>query len=542
MADIVRSIAGIGSTQPEDEINHNIESELTTESLGSDSIFSSRAPWRRQYYDDDCPLQEDVDNSITPCSAPYGNDGGIYMNPAANTTTGIYMPPEIDFNAYARKSRENLKQTAWTDVLPHLDVLFRQFLDYVPDRSQVNESVLSLEKAFHAFLEVANSSLPRAYDISTDYTKGVIGEVELHRDYIAQDEHDITSHKQLISVVHRGGRKLLKIMNIRHASAFHLRALMSVLVKEYHMEVDYIPHTYVLQNMGVLRLRYTASTLVLLYKIHVNVRMIGRSFSLEYETRHGWFGMRSVNDFVNDFTRKNKVRKITYRWESDINTPVKEEEANKHPEWSEKLAEELTVVSAYGKRAPRGLKRYNMWYQEDLLGRTIPCNSIILRNEMVSVDVQFVTQIKMKIGETVYETPLVANVLNVFDGRNSIHDKTDVHITLTLPVSAKEYVIEDAYDMSVVTVDESTMRRGWYSYYSDAFIMFTYRVIPSFGKRVLQIFDVRFASDDATFALQTMELLRNLVKDETLLENDKNALLVRLSLFSHIGRVDEEDY
>jgi len=535
MANIIEAIASFGGGQPSDELNHAIGMGQGA-TLVDDAIFRARDPTVSHYYDDDCRAEDSKRTSEQ--SEPLVQCEDVSGRVPSGSATTFFMPPTVDYNAYARENRSALVPLRWSYDGDSLDGVFAALVRYEPDRTMVSDDVLLLEDMFYRFVAVAQSST--SYTGACDYAGGVIAEMELDSTYIISDEHDVWRQPHTITTVRRGGKRALSTFCMRTPSAVHLRALLAVLVKEYHFEVDFVPHEYVLRNIGVLRVRYTATTLILLYGMTVTLRMLGRAYSVQDDVPHGWFGFRSVNDLVRDITRRSNVRQVTYKWEDPVGGCHIDAHAHEDSEWSEKMVTPLPVVTAYSDDGSGSSRRYNMWYQEAMFGGMIASTNINLREQVGSVDVQFCTQLHMDVDGTRVSTDTNSTGMNLFDGRRPMYERSTDRIVLQLPVARVEYEVVDAFKKDLVVVEANAMVDVRYRYYSDAFVKFTYRVNQHKTMNVMQIFDARFSSDDATFALQTMEFIRTKLGDESLSESVRNTLLVRMALFSNIGRVPDE--
>lgn len=540
MDGFIEGLAKVGISQPGDEINHIIGEGWggSGNAVVGDAVFYNRDPPEMKYYDSDCAENTTVKSE--------GVEEGLVENTPPPPLfraddRKIFMPETEDYNAYARASRRYLTDTSRIDPTANLDDLYLHHFRYIPDRTLISPHVLELEDAFCEFMSIATTPSEDAYDDALQYLRGAIGEIEIPTNYIVPESHHLWKDAFVISTTLQSRKKILASIDVRQRSAMHLRALLNIAAKVYHFVADYEPHVYVIQNMGTLKLRYTASTLVLLYDMSVVVRMIGRAYDKDIECHHGWFGMRSVSDFVDDITRKREMKQIVYKWENAVGGCDPSAHQHGDNEWTEKMAEPLDSVMVYSGEGGASSRRHIIWFQTPKLGETIDVTNIRIKEEMGSVDVQFFVQLEMPAGDDVIVTAKDDKCVNLFDGSKPLYGDVPARITIKLPVARKEYEIHDLFESRLVVVEPSAMINVHYRYYSDAFVMLTYRVVKIDGSIYMQLFDIRFSSEDATLALQASELLRAKLESPSLTDSMRDLLMVRLALFCNIGRVYDDE-
>jgi hypothetical protein len=458
-------------------------------------------------------------------------------------TVRVFSSVHVDWRTICAHRNSAVQAHSKLNVSPS-SVLRRQY-GSLDDLAKWDEFV-STEQNVERFLAVLNEYGDHTM-FAGEFADGRIGgKLTIRRSFIK--EHCCVAWKQSrkIAATHTGSMEFLATLDTRGGVVAKFHDWLRILILQYHFVVWFIPDEDEDGCMGYMEVYYTASTLAIMYETTCTVRMLMAPVELPNADEPS-----IMDDIIATAGSDADRQVITYTWVDPMFTQptnVPEHGAvqatlnyKSKTVWQEVMAETLDRTTVYENAIVSPRTRYLMWYQSQVgVPKAQPLHKVDIPLDAKYVDVQVCVQMHNHIRNLVAETRVGDNVANQFDARHPLCDTTPCGDPQRLPVDLHTYHVVNGEETLLYEVQPSAIINVEYQFHANAFVTFSYNVVASAagGYRTMQIFDIRFHSEEKVLALNMSEMFMDQENREGNPPEYVDSTRTRAVFFGNIGRID----
>lgn len=536
VATVAAKLVSFLGAQPYDVLNHEARDDDTMYKVG-DVIIREHKPARHMSMPEEAPRSSRPDPAAPVVSpAMMSHSEPVNNLPGGCPAVSILSQEHVDWKTVCNGRAMAVKRCIKAQELPC-------FVHDDSDTTTVLREFAAASKAVDDFLKLLQRTDDLA-EIADEYESGMIFEGLLVRHAFVHPRNNAAwDQPRFVAVTHTGSVSLLDTLNVRNATLSRLHAWLKLLVEQYHFVLSFTPSSRENGCFGHIDIYYTTTTLAVAYDTLATVRV------LMAPVRPGDTSGSSYLDGLLDSVKSDSSRQsITYAWKSPVARKEQHVDGEvtldmpgaEHAGWQEVIAETLDSMSVYESSLIAPRTRYTMWFQRNTGPYDVPpLHTVDIPYDVQYVDMQVCVQMHSPVLDSVAETRVVDDVPNQFDSRHPLCDDTKCGDPQRLPVDMHAYDVDDDGTLSTYVVQPSAIINVEYQFHANAFVTFSYNVVAIPGRlnRTMQIFDIRFHSEESVLALNMYEMLLDNENRADTTPQFNAAVRTRAALFGNIGRV-----